>query len=89
MVGCSGEVAQQGVQGRAARGLACFFKQKQRGLQCQRPLSDWGTKADHFWPFISAPNRQSLESVSLPDPKGETARNPRGTAAWWASLNIQ
>lgn len=42
---------------------------------------DWGTKADSFLPFISTPEWQSLESVGLPDPKVETDRNPRETAA--------
>lgn len=76
---------QQGAQGRAEMCLVClvfgFFKQKQRGLHCQRPFSDWGTKADNFLPFINTPNRQSLESVGLSDPGGETARSPRGAAA--------
>ena len=71
---------QQGVQGRAEMGLLCFFKQKQRGLHCQRPFSDWGTKADNYLPFTSTPNWESPESGGLTDPKGETARNPRDSS---------
>lgn len=77
---------EQGAQGRAERGLVCFLKQKQRGLHCQRPFSDWGTKADNFLPFISTQDQQSLESVGLLILKG---RQPEGQQPWWANLSIQ